>query len=99
MLLDRSYRTGLEIQLNRCAGFELFGVKFVNHEAVANGRAGWTNGADADWSVIREGIKKPAEAARFIGFYGIRKVTGVCSNFGNDQVYGFWLQQPETILA
>jgi len=58
LLLDRSYRTGLEIQLNRCAGFELFSVKFVNHEAVANGRAVWTYGADAGWLVSREGIKK-----------------------------------------
>jgi hypothetical protein len=66
--LDRSYRTGLEIQLNRCAGFELFGVKFINHEAVANRHAACTYGAGAGWLVIREGMKKPAEAVRFSGF-------------------------------
>ena len=35
-VVARNYRTGFEIQLNRCASFESFDVKFVNHEAVPN---------------------------------------------------------------
>jgi hypothetical protein len=55
--LDRSYRRGLEIQLSRCAGFESFGLKFVNHEAVANGHVEWQM---AQYSLIPEGgIKHP----------------------------------------
>jgi hypothetical protein len=66
--LDRSYRTGLEIQLSRCARFESFGVKFVNHEAVANGSAARIYRANTDRFAIPDGMKKPAEAVRFSGF-------------------------------